>query len=421
VSGAPFASVTGVGLVTALGPTVADTWRALAAGRCAIGALPRAIAGCQSGAPIADLLAPAGLRVPKHAKFMGRATLCGVRAALDAVAHAGLGARGLEPESIGVYTGTGETGLDVQEFFPALDHAWGADPSLDFRHLDGPASRLVDPYFSLRTLSNGAAALTAIELPARGPSVNFVQGATASAHALACACADLEEERVDAAVVIGCDSLLGTAAMLAYGREEMWSRQPPDQACQALPEHGGGWVPGEAGAAVVLERARDAAARGARRLGTVRGVGFAHSRPGAGPGTAPESDETQACARALAAAGGAAGTGAVIAPGDATPRGAGAELGCLGHTFRGAVPVTTLTGALGYVGAATSLVQLAVAVYSMVHGVPPAVRTVPRHQPASLDLVHGTPRPVQAGRAIACLARSFCAEHAAVVVAAAEA
>ena len=412
------ASVTGVGLVTALGHTVSDTWHALAAGRHAIASRAEAIGGCQAGAPVVDLTAPADLRVPKHAKFMGRAALCGVRAALDAVALAGVGTGRVASESIGVYAATGETGLDVQEFFPALDVAWQEDAALDFRHLVGRASRLVDPYFSLRTLSNGTAALSAVELAARGPSINFVQGATAGAHALACACADLDERRVDAAVVIGCDALLTTASQLAYAREGVWSRLPPDRACRAFSGvNGDGFVPGEAGAALVLERTQEVAARGVRSLATIRGVGFAVTSPGPMSDAASAAPEREACARALAEAGGTADAGAVFAPGDPTPRGAWAEVAVLAALLGAAVPVTTLSGALGHLGAATSLVQVVLGLHSLAAGVPPAARVPLDHVGAAIDLVRDVPRPIPAGRTIVCLARSFSAEHAAIVLA----
>lgn len=412
----PCLTVTGVGLVTALAQSVADTWNALARGRSGITALRPAVGGCLAGATIAGLAPPTDLRVPKHAKFMGRAAVCGVRAMLDAVAAAGLRSSGLEPAAIGVYTGTGETGLDAGEFFPALDHAWQRDPSLDFRHVCGSASKLVDPYFSLRTLSNGTAALSAIELPAHGPSINFVQGATASAHALACACDDLEEQKIAAAVVIGCDALVTTASLLAYTREGLLSPRPPDDACKPFSAPGDGFVLGEAAAAVVLESDREARARGACRLGTVRGVGFA-ATPGGGPGAIDETDEFDACVRAISAAGGSDDAGCVFAFGDPTPRGGQVELACLASAFGRSVPVTTLTGALGYVGAATSLVQVAVALHSLAAGVPAAVRAGHQGRPTAIDLVLGAPRAPHAGRTTVCLARSFAAEHAALVVA----
>jgi 3-oxoacyl-[acyl-carrier-protein] synthase II len=277
--------VTGAGLVTALGADTRSTWTRLERGESAVAPLRRfdpPPGAARSGAEAGSLDPPPGLRVPKHAKFMGRATRCAVVAATEAIAQASLASAGVDPDRFAIMTGTGDTGLDVEEFFPSLTAAWAGEETLDYAAWGGRASRLVDPYFSLRTLSNAAAALLAIELGARGASSNFVQGACAGAHALAAACDELHERRSDVVLVTGSDALVDLSSWLAYSRVNRLSRLPPDRACRPFDVEADGLALGEAGAALVLERAADARARGARVLGEVAGVGLACARGDAG-------------------------------------------------------------------------------------------------------------------------------------------
>ena len=94
------------------------------------------------------------LRVPKNAKFMGRAVACGARAAHRAVRTSGIDLEAFDPYRIALYTGSGQTGLEADEFFDALETAAGGDADADYRLIGGRASRRIDRYWSLRTLAN---------------------------------------------------------------------------------------------------------------------------------------------------------------------------------------------------------------------------------------------------------------------------
>ena len=124
--------------------------------------------GCAAGGEVPAFDLGASLRVPKNIKFMSRSVECAVLAASEAVSKAG-GLNEVNPSRIGIYTGSGQTGLEPAEFFAALELAEAGDEALTYKHLGGRASRLVDRYWSLRTLSNAGLALLAAEFSARGP------------------------------------------------------------------------------------------------------------------------------------------------------------------------------------------------------------------------------------------------------------
>jgi 3-oxoacyl-[acyl-carrier-protein] synthase II len=404
------AAITGVGLVSALGTCLEAAWPGLCAGASGIalhaGFVPPR-GGCTVSAVAPVRPGAVAWRRPKLVKFMGRATLCGALAAREALAMAGVALPVADAARVGVSAATGDTGLDYATFFPALDAAWdavSADGALDVSRLGGRASRLVDPYFSLRTLANGLPALLCQELGAQGPSHNFVQGATAGVHAVEAALDDLEDGRVDLAVVVGADALTGLPGWLAREAGGPLTRAGAVGVRGPFDRDRDGFAPGEAAAALVLERPAAARARGAPAHGRLAGTWSGSDPAGAAP--------------LLRGPGGGRLAG-IVALGEATPAGDAAEAASLRALAPG-VPVTATTGALGFVGAATMLVQAAAALQALRDGVLPPVGRLRTPDPAlDLPAVHGRAHPWarDARDVVACVARSRSGEHAALLVA----
>jgi 3-oxoacyl-[acyl-carrier-protein] synthase II len=290
---------------------------------------------------------------------------CGLRAVFEAVASASLDLAGIDPYRVAVHTATGQTGLDVEEFFPALSLAWADDPTADFARLGGRPSRLVDPHFSLRTLSNACLALIAADLDARGPSCNYVQGELATIHAVRAALHDLREGRADVAVVAACDSLVFPSTWLAYERQGLVSPADPARAHAPFDRARDGLVLGEGAAALVLEREERAAARRQPVLARLTAA------TAAGPRQAMWSADADALRALLEATEPAPAL--VCARGLATVPHDAHETAVLQACLPALVPVTALKGATGYLGAATMLVETALAVRALREGVVPAV------------------------------------------------
>jgi 3-oxoacyl-[acyl-carrier-protein] synthase II len=338
---------------------------------------------------------------------MGRATSLAIAASLEAVAAARIDLVDADPYRLAVFVGSGETGLDVEEFFPAMSVAWEDDPTRDYRHLGGRPSRLIDPYFSLRTLSNAAAALLAIEFDVHGATGNFVQGGISAALALAAAMREVTDQRADAALVVGCDSLLNIVTYLAFDRAGCLSRLDPDRACRPFDANRDGFVLGEAAAALLLEGRTHATQRGARILADLLAV---------------EASSGDGGSRALAAAVPQRSTPSfVIAFGDSTSSGDAAEARCLAEGFGASTPVTACTGATGYIGAATALVQCVIALRALDEGLVPPIAHPVRPDPAfAIDLVRGEVRKYKRHQrpTALCLSRNFSGQHAAILLAA---
>jgi 3-oxoacyl-[acyl-carrier-protein] synthase II len=426
--------ITGLGLCTALGGTAREAWLALAAGRSGIGAAmpfspPAGREPAMALAASADR-APE-LRVGKLVKFAGRSVVCGLHAVQEAVGTARLAEAGVDPMRLAVHTASGQTGLDVEEFFPALGVAWAGDPSLDVGALGGRPSRLVDPYFSLRTLANGGLALVAAEIGAHGPSANHVHADTAGARALRAAYLDLSEGRADAAVVAAFDSLAHVSAWLAWDRRGLLSRLPAPRAVRPFDAGRDGLVLGEGAAALVLERAETARARGAPVLADLLGVGLAATAFDRNDPRCPDQ-----LARAWARAFGRwpghdaspvahrARPALVVAHGLATRESDAVEAALLSGVVPPGVPITAFKGATGYLGAATALVETGLLVLALHAGSAPAIVGLDEPDPdCRLPFVQGHARALDApagGAAGAVCAWSWTGECAVVAIRAAE-
>ena len=260
----------------------------------------------------------------------------------------------------------------------------------------GRASRLVDPYFQLRTLANGAAAVIAIEHDIHGPSANFVQGAVAGAHAIQAALDDLAEERVDVALVVGCDGLLSTSILQAYAAVNLLSPLVPPGAMRPFDAARAGLVPGIGAGALVLERGGPGRTRNAHRLGAIAAVGTAASSADA-PATARDVSALQRAFAAVESHGVTRSGGLlVVAHGDATNEGDANELRALAQVLPGDSLVTAFKGATGFIGAAGLIVETALALHALANRTAPSIvgcdRLAAEASESGLDLVVGVAR-----------------------------
>jgi 3-oxoacyl-[acyl-carrier-protein] synthase II len=387
--------VTGIGLAIPPGLGVADVGARALRGDSGIGPLRRLGAlgpGCAAAGEVPAFNLEPSLRLPKNAKFMSRSVECAVLAAAEAMSSAGATGR-VDPRRLGVYTGSGQTGLEPAEFFAALELAETGDAGPTYKNLGGRAARLVDRYWSLRTLANAGLALLAAEFSARGPCNNYVQGDTASAQALAAGFFDLLEGRCDVALAGGYDCLLLPSIYLAYERAGLLSTADPDRAHRPFDRSRDGLVLGEGAAFVVLERRTRAEARGATILADLIGVGFAQGiddRP---------SPKIAGDAARLAIRDAAAGLqpDMVIAHGIGTRDDDAREATMLAGLGFDTTPVTALKGFTGYLGATTAVAELCIGILgARQRAVPPVARLEAPDEGCPLDLVTSVPRPLAA-------------------------
>ena len=156
--------------------------------------------------------------------------------ALDAADEARAQAPAAKGVRLGLFAAVGGLRAQWDDLLPAL-----AEQAPDGSRSWERGLQRVHPFWMLQHLSNNAQALLAAEIDARGEGATFA-GALAAADALASAARALDDDAIDAALVIAHDSLFDPETLVELG-----SRHP-------------GALPGEGAAAVVLMRPGDVGA-----------------------------------------------------------------------------------------------------------------------------------------------------------------
>src|SRR5262249_5307931 len=142
-----------------------------------------------------------------------------------------------------------------EEVAPAL--AGQAD---DGEHAFERGLRLLHPFWMLRYLSNNAHAILAAALRATGEGVTF-GGEGAGASAIAAAARSAAAGAADTCLVIAYDSSLNPETLMDLGARGIAARGPLEKLEPAYAAGAAGFFPGEAAAALVLERPETAGAR----------------------------------------------------------------------------------------------------------------------------------------------------------------
>ncbi|MEJ6731880.1 MAG: beta-ketoacyl-ACP synthase II [Opitutaceae bacterium] len=275
--------VTGLGAVTPVGLSAADTWAALAAGRSGIGPItrfdatdcPAKIAGevrdFDPGAILAQPLRPFGEERPavteifnrKDVKKFGRFTHLGVAAAVEAYTDAGLDAQRaqLNADRMGVNLGVGLGGLPEIE---AMQDTWRES-----------GFRKISPFFIFQIAPNLLAGQVSLLLNLRGPNMAVASACATSGHALGEAASSIARGDTDVMVAGGAESTVTPLAVGAFARMRALSTRNDDPAGASRPYDArrDGFVLSEGAVVFVLEELEHAKARGARIYAELSGYG----------------------------------------------------------------------------------------------------------------------------------------------------
>jgi 3-oxoacyl-(acyl-carrier-protein) synthase len=357
------AVITGCGAVSPLGLGVRALWEGLLAGRTAIAPI--------RGFPAGDLAPNVAAEVVDCGSGdTDRAGAFALAAATEALADAGLAA---PPATMGVALGTTLGGMLVFERWEAGGPPGGAPPpGLDAVPYFAPAARLARAH------------------AAHGPVATPQLACASGTFAVALAAEWVRRGRAPVVLAGGTD-LLCRFVVAGFNclRATAGEARPFDRDRRGL-------VLGEGAAVVVVESAAHAAARGARVLARVLGIGAAAD---ATHMTAPDREgggAIRALQAALAEAGVApSAVGFVSAHGTGTPYNDAMEAVAITRVFgAGRVPVNSIKGSVGHTLGAAGALEAVVCTRVLAEGVVPPTVGLREVDPAcaTLDLVRGAPR-----------------------------
>ncbi len=273
--------VTGLGCVSPVGNTVAESWANVLAGRSGIDQITRfdastfasRIAGEVRGLDISPHISA------KEARTMDVFIHYGIVAAVEAVQDAGLPAgEALDEEAaarIGCVIGSGIGGLPLIEDTHAEWAARGA--------------RRISPFFVPACLVNMVAGHVSMRFGFKGPNLAIATACTTGLHCIGDAARIIEYGDADVMIAGGSESTVSPLGVGGFASMRALSTRNDDPKTASRPwdKDRDGFVLGEGAGIVVLEEYEHARRRGARIYAEVAGFGMSAD---AGHMTAPNMD-----------------------------------------------------------------------------------------------------------------------------------
>jgi 3-oxoacyl-[acyl-carrier-protein] synthase II len=383
--------ITGIGMVTPVGGDARTTMDALQRGRSGVRLVPeeqRSRTPVHLHAPVDDgtLTRISGT----EARRMDRSVLLALQAAREAWADAGRPRA--DPGRLASVIATGMGGVRTM--------------------IGAHAQYLRSGYIGIPVLTipavmpNAAAAAVAMEVGAHAGAITTVSACASGADAIALTASLFREDEIDVAVVGGTEAVTSPELLCLCAALRALSARHDDPAGASRPfdRDRDGFVLGDGAGVLVVERRRDAAARGARIWATLLGAGRTCD---AYHIVAPDPEGTwagEAARKALRSAGAApADVSFVSAHATGTPVGDLAEYRALRKVFGTAlpgVPVTAVKSALGHLIGGSGAVAAATAAMSLHDEVIPPTLNLENLDPQiDLDVVCGKPRYLNGARA----------------------
>ncbi len=245
--------MTGLGIISPIGNTVAEAWEAALAGKPGITRITRfdpsrlasQIAGEVKGFDVAPYMSP------KEARRMDIFIQYGMAAGLQAWRDSGVQLSAQNAERIGVNFGSGIGGLPLIEAMH------------DELKASGP--RRISPFFIPGSIINMTAGLLSIEVGAKGPNLAMVTACTTSTHCIGEAGKAIRYGEADVMIAGGSEATVTELAIGGFASARALSTRNDDPAGASRPwdKERDGFVLGEGAGAVVLEEYEHAKARGA--------------------------------------------------------------------------------------------------------------------------------------------------------------
>ena len=260
--------VTGLGCISPVGNTVAQSWANLLAGKSGVDLITLfdaatfacKIAGEVKGFNIADYIPE------KEARHMDRFIHLGLAAACQAVADSGLptgdALDGELATRIGCNIGSGIGGLPLIEDTHSELVARGA--------------RRISPFFVPASIINMISGHVSIKYGFKGPNIAVVTACTTGLHAIGLSARMIESGDADVMVAGGSESCVSPLGIGGFAAARALSTRNDDPKTASRPwdKDRDGFVLGEGSGVLVLEEYEHAKARGARIYAEVVGFGM---------------------------------------------------------------------------------------------------------------------------------------------------
>ena len=254
--------ITGMGMLTPVGKTVAETWEALLAGTVGISSIDT-FDTQEYKASVAGVIRdfdPSLTIDKKEARRMDRYCQLAMAATKEAVDQSGIEAAGYPASQVGVIFGTGIGGLITLE--------------IEKQKLIEKGPRGVSPLFIPTMISNIAAGRIAMAYNFKGDNYTISTACASGTHAIGEAFRKIKDGYLEACICGGSEATITPIAVAGFGNMTALTKAS-DPLCASLPfdARREGFVLGEGAGMLVLESLEGAQKRGAHILGEIVGYG----------------------------------------------------------------------------------------------------------------------------------------------------
>ena len=257
--------VTGLGMLTPLGNTFADSWASALAGKSGIGPIARfdttgfpcMIAGSIRDFDVAKYM-PA-----KEARRMDLFMQYGVAAGVQSIADSGLAVTEANRARIGLVFGAGIGGLATIEDNYA-------------KYLETKTPKKISPFYIPASIVNMISGHLSIMYGITGPNLAVITACTTSTHAVGIGMRTIQYGDADAVVAGGAEMAQTPTAVGGFCQARALSTRndEPGRASRPWDRDRDGFVMGDGAGAVVLEEYGHARTRGARIYAELIGFGM---------------------------------------------------------------------------------------------------------------------------------------------------
>lgn len=274
--------VTGLGLISPVGNSVATAWDNLIAGRTGIATITKFdhsalnvhFAGEVKDFNVEDYVSA------KEARHMDTFIHYGIAAGTQAIRDSGITITDQNAERIGVMVGSGIGGLPMIEDTKA--------------ELLSRGPRRISPFFVPGSIINMISGHLSILLNLKGPNVAAVTACTTGLHSIGLAARLIQYGDADVMLAGGAESTISPLGVGGFAAARALSTRNDDPATASRPwdEDRDGFVLGEGAGVMVLEEYEHARARGAKIYAKLCGFGMSGD---AYHMTAPNMDGPRRC------------------------------------------------------------------------------------------------------------------------------
>ena len=256
--------VTGLGMVSPLGNTVAESWEGLLAGRSGAAPIRRfdpSNLDVRFGCEVKNF-DPLKFIDKKEARRYDQFLQYAIAAATEATCEAGFDGSVPEPERTGVIIGSGIGGIGTFE------------EQCKIYLQQGP--QRVSVFFVPMFIPDIASGVLAIRLGAKGPNYCTVSACASSAHAIGESYRLIQRGDVDVMVTGGAESAITPLAIAGFSNMKALSfrNDEPERASRPFDKGRDGFVMGDGAGVVILEALEHALDRGARIDAEIVGYGM---------------------------------------------------------------------------------------------------------------------------------------------------